>query len=114
MEFHTLQCCSRKKSVSVRKKKEIFGKEDAVPFYKLFRFASSTDVTLMAVSVMACVVHGMCLPIAVIIYGDLATVIVDATAPGWNSTNIVNTTQCQYSSKLGGSNSVKYNLHFKF
>ena len=96
MELQKLRCCSRKT------RREEFDKEECntVPFLALFRFASSTDITLMAVSVTACVIHGVCLPTLVILFGDLATVIVDATAPVWNNSDTSNNTQCQYSSKL--------------
>lgn len=76
-------------------------RNDPIPFRELFRFASNTDVILMAVSITACVIHGVCLPITVILFGDLAKVLVDTTDPGLNSSEISNSsTQCQNSSSF--------------
>ena len=91
---HKFLCGSKKHDVSV---------EDAnvpVQFMELFSFASTNDIILMTISVMVCVLHGLCLPIMLIVFGDLTRSMTDATNIGWNSTDFTNNSQCQSSSKL--------------
>lgn len=95
MEPHTLKCCSRKKH---KEKSEMSEKSnELVPFLKLlFRFASNTDTMLLVLSVSACLIHGVCIPIMMILFGDLAKVLVDSTNQGRQDFDFVNRTQCQY------------------
>ncbi len=95
MNSNKWRCCSGKSEREIIREK----KNDPISFRGLFRFASNTDVILIAVSITACVIHGVCLPITVILFGDLAKVLVDTTDPGLNSSEISNSSmQCQYSS----------------
>ncbi|XP_010938828.1 ABC transporter B family member 11 [Elaeis guineensis] len=51
------------------------GKQDdgnyTVPFYKLFTFADSTDISLMIVGTVGAVANGLALPLMTILFGDL-------------------------------------------
>lgn len=51
------------------------GKQDdgkyAVPFYKLFAFADSTDIVLMFLGTAGAVANGVALPLMTVLFGDL-------------------------------------------
>ncbi len=98
--YFTIQTMGPNKWRCSRKKKKEFSREkenDPIPLLELFRFASNTDVILMAVSITACVIHGVCLPIVVILYADLAQVMVETTNIGLNNSDVSNSSkQCQY------------------
>ena len=67
-------------------------KTDTVPLRRLFSFSSTKDYILTTVSLTSALINGVCLPILVIIFGDLANVIVyEVTSSNPNST----TSQCQ-------------------
>jgi len=88
-------CFSRKKN-----KTEVLVQEEenvniAVNFIRLFRFASSNDAILISASVMASILNGICLPLMVLLWGDLSNVIIENYDPGTNNTDITNTTTCQ-------------------
>ena len=87
MELSKFRCCSQKR--------EIDGEAKNIPvaLMQLFRFASSIDIILMTISVMVCVIHGLCLPIILILFGNLSLSIVNE-----NNRNNSNNTQCHSSS----------------
>lgn len=85
------QCCSTE------------GKVDAsatsVNFSTLFRFATKTDVILMYAAVLAAMLNGVCLPLMVLLWGDLANIIIAFSDSGANYTtsatsDITNTSGC--------------------
>ncbi|CAH9069562.1 unnamed protein product [Cuscuta epithymum] len=59
------------RAVLIRQKKEDGGAMKTVPFYKLFAFADSTDVALMAVGTIAAVANGLSLPFMTLLFGDV-------------------------------------------
>ncbi|XP_010905015.1 ABC transporter B family member 11 [Elaeis guineensis] len=58
-----------------RHESEKSGKQDdgkyAVPFYKLFAFADSTDIILMVLGTAGAVANGLALPLMTVLFGDL-------------------------------------------
>ncbi|XP_017699893.2 ABC transporter B family member 21-like [Phoenix dactylifera] len=58
-----------------RRDSEKNGKQDdgkyAVPFYKLFAFADSTDIILMVLGTAGAVANGLALPLMTVLFGDL-------------------------------------------
>ncbi|XP_057376289.1 ATP-dependent translocase ABCB1-like [Daphnia carinata] len=85
------QCCSTE------------GKVDAsatsVNFAALFRFATKTDVILMYAAVFAAILNGVCLPLMVLIWGDLSNIIIEFSDPEVNYTTggtneFTNTSEC--------------------
>lgn len=42
-----------------------------LPYYKLFAFADSTDILLIALGTIAAVGNGMCVPLMTVLVGDL-------------------------------------------
>ena len=87
MELSKFRCCSQKR--------EIHGEAKNIPvaLMQLFRFASSIDIILMTISFMVCVMHGLCLPIILILFGNLTLSIVNN-----NNKDNSNNTQCHSSS----------------
>ena len=100
MELNKFQCWTRKADGEMLNENKA---NDSVTFLKLFRFASNIDRILIAVSITACVFHGVTVPSSVVLFGNLARVLIEANYPGTN-----NTTQCQYSSSSEGSEPFKY------
>ncbi len=105
MKAPKFKCCSRE---NVNKSKETAN--ESVPFLKLFRFISNTDTILLVVSVSACLITGVCHPIMMILFGDLAQVFVDSNNhQGHDSLDVAKRTQCQnYSSLNSTTLFVKY------
>ncbi|XP_052174976.1 ABC transporter B family member 11-like [Diospyros lotus] len=56
-----------------------------VPFYKLFAFADSIDVTLMIVGTIGAVGNGLCMPLMTILFGEL----VDSFGQNQNNNHVV-------------------------
>jgi hypothetical protein len=105
-------CFSRKKN-----KTEVLAQEGnvntaPVKFIRLFRFASRNDAMLISASVMASILNGICLPLMVLLWGDLSNVIIENNDPGTNNTDITNTTTCQSHSNAT-QNFPKYILSIK-
>ena len=48
----------------------------SVSLHQLFRFASQFDVVLIAVSALAAISSGVCMPLSIIFFGDLTNVFV--------------------------------------
>ena len=77
-----------------------------VTFFKLFCFASKIDILLIAMSVTASVIHGLYVPSFVILFGNLAKVLIEANnkRENWNNdyANIIvnSSTSCQNSSSF--------------
>ena len=89
------KCFARK-----RKTEALVTKEESanspVKFLRLFRFASRNDTIFVSASVGASILNGICLPLMVLLWGDLSNVIIenyDSEANNTVSTN--NTTTCQ-------------------
>lgn len=91
-------CFSRKKSKTEILAQEKENVNTAVKFIRLFRFASRNDAMLISASVMASILNGICLPLMVLLWGDLSNVIIANYDPGTNNTVITNTTTCQFHS----------------
>jgi len=90
---------SKQKCFSRKKKTEVLVQEEenantAVKFLRLFRFASRNDAILISASVTASILNGICLPLMVLLWGDLSNVIIENYDPGVNNTDF-NTTTCQ-------------------
>ena len=109
MGLNKFQCWSRKSRKTEEEMQSSKNKaNNSVTFPKLFRFASNIDRILIAVSVTACVVHGVTVPFSVILFGNLAKVLIEANELGWNETNTNSTTECQYSYSLESIVPLKY------
>lgn len=54
--------------------------EHAVPFRKLFRFASLADIGLLVVGGLCALLNGLCLPAILTLFGDLMSVIMTTSA----------------------------------
>ncbi|KAL1816476.1 hypothetical protein ACET3Z_019050 [Daucus carota] len=67
---------------SIGKEKKSGG---AVPFYKLFSFADSTDVILMILGTIGAVAHGLCNPLMTILVGEMT----DAFGKNQYTSNVV-------------------------
>lgn len=87
-----LRCSRRKRHSSISTNEKT---RDPVSFIQLFGWASRTDKILVAISVAAALLNGICLPYSVILFGELANIIVYEASP--NSNSSVNSTQCQSS-----------------
>lgn len=53
------------------KKRDAKEKANSVPFYKLFAFADSTDIMLMAAGTVGAVGNGLCLPLMTLLFGEM-------------------------------------------
>ncbi|KAL8162250.1 hypothetical protein V2J09_013739 [Rumex salicifolius] len=60
-------------------------KTESVPFYKLFSFANSTDKILMVVGSICAAGHGACMPIMIVLFGD----VIDAFGQNQDTTSHV-------------------------
>jgi len=58
-----------------------------VSFSQLFRFGTCTDALLMVVGILAAMVHGLALPLMVIVFGGMTDSLVES---GTNDTSLVN------------------------
>lgn len=96
VNIRKLRCSRRKSESSISTDEKT---REPVSFIQLFRWASRTDKILIAVSVTAALFNGICLPFSVILFGDLANVIVYETSPIINASDSNNSTQCQSSSE---------------
>lgn len=67
-------------------------KKKTVNFGKLFSFASNEDLVLIFTSFVAATLNGMCLPIAMILFGQLINFIVYEAALSSNGTLPYNST----------------------
>ena len=56
-----------------------------VPYYRLFRFASPTELGMAFVGVLSAIVGGCSMPFMVIMYGELANAFVEQARTGGNS-----------------------------
>lgn len=86
-----LRCCSGKKRVKAP--------VTSVKFSALFRFATKTDIILMYAALSAAILNGVCLPLMVLLWGNLANIIIEFSDPGANNTatgthDITYITQC--------------------
>ncbi|KAI9561748.1 ABC protein [Daphnia sinensis] len=82
------RCCSAEGNVEAS--------ATSVNFSALFRFATKTDVILMYAAVFAAMLNGVCLPLMVLLWGDLSNVIIEFSDPGVNYTmsEFTNTSEC--------------------
>jgi hypothetical protein len=87
-------CFSRKKNKTKVLAQENNVNTAPVKFIRLFRFASTNDAMLISASLMASILNGICLPLMVLLWGDLSNVIIANYDPGTNNTDITNTTTC--------------------
>ena len=86
-----LSCCrKRKKERSVNSEVT-----ESVTFLQLFRFASKTDNILISLAVAAALLNGVCLPLAVIVFGNLANDIVELSPSGTQNLTTTNATHCK-------------------
>lgn len=74
---------SKNQKDSVMGKKELA--TDAVPYYKLFAFADSTDYLLMVMGTITAIASGICIPMQSLIFGEL----IDAFAQTTDNKDIV-------------------------
>lgn len=58
-----------------------------VPFHALFRFASSLDLFFVFVAVVSACGTGVCLPIMLVLFGDVTNALVNSGAPGISNGN---------------------------
>lgn len=69
-------------------------KEKRVSFLKLFSFASLQDYFLVTFGVLAAVVSGFDGPVYMILYGDMANIMVYINVSEFNRTSFDNSTRC--------------------
>lgn len=93
------KCFSRKSKIEALVKEEEENTNRAVKFIRLFHFASRNDAILISASVMASILNGVCLPLMVLLWGDLSNIIVENYDSGTNKTD-TNTTTCQSSTNF--------------
>ena len=112
MEANTFECFSKRTRGVER---GVFGgnKENSpspVKFLKLFRFASNIDVVLIVVSVTASLLEGVCFPAWIILFGNLAKVLIEGNDSDSNIyLKAVNSSStCQNSSILENKEPIKY------
>ena len=56
-----------------------------VPFLKLFKFASYIELLQVTIAIITSLLNGVCLPIQLIVWSDLANVLVyEVSASNWN------------------------------
>ncbi|KAI8149541.1 P-loop containing nucleoside triphosphate hydrolase protein [Fennellomyces sp. T-0311] len=68
-----------------KKKKEKKKKDPAVPVYKLFRFATRTELLMIAIAAICSMGIGAIQPVVIIIFGDLLTELGDALMPAMSN-----------------------------
>lgn len=68
----------------------------AIPYHKLFRFATKGDIFLMFIAIICATLSSVCLPFGLILYGEFTTLLID------REVNIGTTTKTSLLPLFGG------------